>query len=112
MFAIVYFAFAWGTSTRMIWGAMAFYGLFYALTTPVLKALVVETVRPEARGRALGVYFSVTSIAALLASVITGQLWKRFGPQIPFYVSSGTAVAAAVLLLFGQLGRFRTSSEG
>ena len=82
---------------------MAFYGLFYALTTPVLKALVVETVSSEVRGRALGVYFSITSVAALLASVITGQLWKMFGPQIPFYVSSGTAVLAAALLLLGRL---------
>jgi len=103
VFAIVYFVFARGTSSRIIWAAMAFYGLFYALTTPVLKALVVETVSSEVRGRALGVYFSITSVAALLASVISGQLWKMFGPQIPFYVSSGTAVLAAALLLLGRL---------
>ncbi len=46
-----------------IWIAMAVYGLYYALTQPVLKALVVETVGQEVRGRALGVYFFVTSVA-------------------------------------------------
>jgi MFS family permease len=99
VFGVVYFAFAMGTSGRLIWAAMAFYGLFYALTAPVLKALVVETVAPEVRGRALGVYFSVTSVAALLASVITGELWKLCGPRLPFCLSAGTAVVSAGLLL-------------
>ena len=99
VFGVTYFAFATGASVSLIWAAMAFYGLFYALTAPVLKALVVETVAPEMRGRALGVYFSVTSIAALLASVITGELWKVYGPRLPFYVSSGTAVCSALLLI-------------
>lgn len=102
VFAIVYFSFAMATSSSLIWAAMAFYGLFYALTTPVLKALVVGTVLPEVRGRALGIYFSVTSIAALLASVITGELWKMFGPQLPFHVSSLTAITAAALLIVGR----------
>jgi MFS family permease len=100
VFAVVYSAFAVGTSSSLIWAAMVFYGLFYALTTPVLKALVVETVAPEVRGRALGVYFSVTSVAALLASVITGELWKVYGPRLPFSLSAGTAVVSAALLLF------------
>jgi len=100
VFAVVYLAFGFGGSTQLIWGAMALYGLFYALTAPVLKALVVETVTPEIRGRALGIYFSVTSVAALLASVITGELWKVYGPRLPFFLSASAAtVSAAVLLL-------------
>jgi MFS family permease len=99
VFAVVYLTFGMGTSPKLIWGAMAFYGLFYALTAPVLKALVVETVVPEVRGRALGVYFSVTSVAALAASIITGELWKGYGPRLPFCLSAGTALVSAVLLL-------------
>ena len=99
VFAVVYFSFAKARSSTVIWAAMSFYGLFYALTTPVLKALVVDTVTTEVRGRALGIYFSVTSVAALLASVIAGEVWKVFGAQVPFYVSSGMALASAMLLL-------------
>jgi len=99
VFAAVYLAFGFGRSTQLIWGAMAFYGLFYALTAPVLKALVVETVTPEIRGRALGIYFSVTSVAALLASVITGELWKLYGPRLPFFLSASAAIVSAALLL-------------
>ena len=78
---------------------MASYGLFYALTAPVLKALVVDTVSADVRGRALGVYFFVTSVATLLASVITGELWKIYGPRLPLLLSAGIAAIAAVMLL-------------
>src|SRR5882757_3247240 len=102
VFAIVYLVFALAPSQLAIWTTMAFYGLFYALTNPVLKALVVEAVSPEVRGRALGIYFFLTSVTTLLASVITGELWKTYGPQIPFYFSSGIATVSAILLLMSS----------
>ncbi|MGB7583884.1 MAG: MFS transporter [Terriglobales bacterium] len=105
VFAVVYFTFAIAPSILAIWLAMAFYGLFYALTEPVLKALVVGVVAPESRGRALGIYSFITSIAILLASLLTGGLWKFYGPRIPFYVSAGIAIAAAALLLISRATR-------
>jgi MFS family permease len=102
VFAAVYFVFAISPSTLAIWLAMASYGLFYALTNPVLKALMVDTVSSEVRGRALGVYFFVTSLTTLLASLITGELWNHYGPRIPFYLSAGIAAVSAALLLIPQ----------
>jgi MFS family permease len=99
VFAIVYLVFALAPSPLAIWPTMAFYGLFYSLTNPVLKALVVETVRPEIRGRALGIYFFMTSVTTLLASLITGELWKLYGAPVPFYLSSGIAALSALALL-------------
>src|SRR5208283_3389573 len=99
VFAVVYFMFALAPSRRAIWMTMAFYGLFYALTNPVLKALVVETVGSDVRGRALGIYFFVTSVTTLLASVITGALWKVYGAAVPFYFSAAIAAVSAVALL-------------
>jgi MFS family permease len=99
VFAIVYFVFALAPSQMAIWLAMSFYGLFYALTNPVLKALVVESVADSVRGRALGIYFFVTSLTTLLASVITGALWKVYGAPVPFYLSAGIAAFSAVALL-------------
>jgi len=107
VFAAVYFVFALAPSHTAIWIAMGSYGLFYALTNPVLKALVVESVSPDIRGRALGVYAFVTSIAMLLASFMAGELWKRFGPRVPFYLSSGIAVSAAVMLTVSRMGESR-----
>jgi MFS family permease len=104
IFAGVYFVFARATSTRAIWISMAVYGLYYALTQPVLKALVVETVDSTSRGRALGVYFFLTSVATLAASLITGELWKIFGASIPFYLSAGLAAVSAGLLMISGMG--------
>jgi MFS family permease len=98
IFAAVYFVFGRAPSTRAIWAAMAMYGFYYALTQPVLKALVVESVGEDVRGRALGVYFFVTSVATLLASLVTGQLWKHYGAGVPFYFSAAAALLAAGLL--------------
>ncbi|MBI1740117.1 MAG: MFS transporter [Candidatus Koribacter versatilis] len=105
VFAIVYLVFALAPSQLAIWTTMAFYGLFYALTNPVLKALVVETVAPEVRGRALGIYFFLTSVTTLFASLITGELWKTYGAQVPFYLSSAIAAVSAVLLLLRRKPR-------
>lgn len=102
VFAAVYLVFALAPSRLAVWAAMACYGLFYALTNPVLKALVVEKVEPAMRGRALGVYFFATSVATLLASLITGSLWKFLGPRVPFYLSAGIAALSAALLLLSR----------
>ncbi|MGB6387678.1 MAG: MFS transporter [Terriglobales bacterium] len=99
VFAIVYFVFALAPSKLAIWLAMAFYGLFYALTNAVLTALIVESVASDVRGRALGIYSFFTSVTTLLSSVITGALWKIYGPTVPFYFSAGIAAASAVALL-------------
>jgi len=107
IFAAVYFVFGRAPSTLGIWIAMAVYGFYYALTQPVLKALVVETVGEDVRGRALGIYFFVTSAATLAASLITGELWKHYGAAIPFYFSAALALAAAGLLQGARRGSER-----
>jgi MFS family permease len=112
IFAAVYFVFGRAPSTLAIWIAMAVYGFYYALTQPVLKALVVDTVDENVRGRALGIYFFVTSVATLAASLITGQLWKHFGAGIPFYFSAALALAAAGLLQGAGRGQERIANRG
>ncbi len=110
VFAIVYAVFAIAPSRAAIWAAMAFYGLYYALTNPVLRALVAQAIAPDLRGRAFGIFYFLTSIAALLASLITGELWKHFGPAVPFYLSAGLAVIAAGMLLARRESRVASSS--
>ena len=104
VFAAVYLVFAMAPSRAALWAAMACYGLFYALTNPVLRALVAQTAGSEVRGRAFGIFFFVTSVAALLSSIITGELWKYYGARLPFHLSAGLAAVAAALLLTGRIG--------
>ena len=105
IFAGVYFVFGRAPSVLAIWITMAVYGMYNALTQPVLKALVVETVKEEVRGRALGIYFFATSVATLAASLITGELWKHFGASMPFYASAGLALVSAAMLVVGPAQR-------
>ena len=100
VFAAVYLVFALAPSRAALWGMMALYGLYYALTAPVLKGLVVDNAPKDARGRAFGIFYFVTSVAALLSSVVTGELWKHFGPRLPLLISAALAAIAAVLVLF------------
>jgi MFS family permease len=110
VFAAVYLAFAWAPSKAVIWIAMAVYGLFYALTAPVLKALVSETVGPSVRGRAFGVFDFTTSVTTLLASLITGEIWKHYGAPLPFGLSAGLALVCALLLLASPKSRAAATS--
>lgn len=105
VFAAVYFVFGLAPSELAVWLAMASYGLYYALTAPVLKALVVDSVAHEVRGRALGVFSFVTSAAILAASILAGLLWDHLGARVPFYVSAGIALVSAGLLLVPVKGR-------
>jgi MFS family permease len=104
IFAVTYFIFAKAPSHALIWAAMPFYGLYYALTSPVLRALVVETAPRDSRGRAFGVFYFSTSIATLLSSVLTGELWKHYGAALPFTLSAGLAVLAAAMLFLAPRG--------
>ncbi len=99
VFAIVYAVFAIAPSKAAIWGAFAFYGLYYALTQPVLRAMVSQAAPAESRGRAFGIFYFVTSVTALLASVLTGELWKHFGAAMPFYLSAALAAVAGVMVV-------------
>ncbi len=100
VFAAVYVVFALAPSRAAIWAVMGFYGLFYALTNPVLRAMIAATVAPEARGRAFGIFYFVSSVTMLFASLLTGELWKHYGARVPFLLSAGLAAAAALMLLF------------
>lgn len=100
VFAAVYGVFAAAPSLLVLWIAIAVYGIYNAMSSPVMRALVVDAVTPATRGRALGIFFFTTSMATLLASLMTGELWKHYGATLPFALSAGLALVSAVMLLF------------
>ncbi len=98
-FAVVYAGFALLRAQWQAWALFAFYGLYYALAEGVLKALVADIVPAESRGRAYGILAAVYGALVLAASLITGQLWDRFGAPLPLALSASLATLAAVLVL-------------
>ncbi len=100
IYAGVYAAFALVRGPRAAWFLFAIYGIYYALTEGVLKAWVADLVPSAARGRVFGVVNWVVGVMAFPASVLAGWLWQHYAPSTPFLLSSGLALAAAILLLF------------
>jgi len=104
LYALVYLGFAFAGQTWHFWLLYALYGVYYALTEGVAKALVADFVPSERRGTAYGVYNAAVGLTVLPASVIAGILWQGlgawmgFGPAAPFLFGGFLALIASVLL--------------
>jgi MFS family permease len=98
-YALTYLGFALSTHAYQIWLLFALYGVYYATTEGVAKALIADLVVSEHRGKAYGIYNSVIGLIALPASVIAGYLWDAVGAAAPFYFGATMAALATLLLL-------------
>ena len=81
--------------------------LYFAMTSVMsaysiaLKALQVELLPKEGRGRAYGRYLSVISLGGVMSPLIGGWITENRGYALPFYLSAlvGVVGLAAVLLM-------------
>jgi MFS family permease len=62
----------------------ALWGMHLAFTQGLFSALVADTSAVSVRGAAFGVYGLVTGVAVLMASVLAGWLWDRYGAPATF----------------------------
>ena len=98
-YALVYAGFAFASHAYWIWFLYALYGIYYATSEGIAKALIADMVPVVSRGRAFGLYGAVIGLATLPASIFMGFLWDRFGAQPAFLFGAGMACVAAVVLL-------------
>ncbi len=97
-YALVYLGFALASRALLVWFLYGFYGVYYATSEGVSRALLADIVGTEHRGKAFGIYGMTIGLTALPASFFAGFLWDRFGPQTPFFFGAAMAGAAAILL--------------
>ncbi|MDB5921365.1 MAG: ral substrate transporter:Major facilitator superfamily 1, partial [Betaproteobacteria bacterium] len=64
---------------------VALWGLHMGMTQGVLSAMVAGNSPPLLRGTAFGLFNLVSGIAMLIASVLAGFLWDRYGAPTTFY---------------------------
>jgi len=81
----------------------ALWGLHLAFTQGLFAALIADTSTAALRGTAFGVYGLVTGVAVLLASVLAGCLWDRYGAPVTFL--AGALFSLLALAGFGVLHR-------
>jgi len=85
------------------------WGLHMAFTQGLLAAMVTDTTPAELRGTAYGVFSLVCGIAMLVASIIAGLLWDKFGPSVTFFTGAGFTTLALIGLLMVHVNHRRSA---
>jgi MFS family permease len=102
-YGLVYLGFALSQSGWQIWTLFGLYGIYYAASEGVGKALIADLVAPERRGTAYGLYNAAIGLTAFPASLIAGVLWQGafgwtgFGASAPFFFGAVMALMAGLL---------------
>jgi MFS family permease len=103
-YGLVYLGFALAQRGWQIWLLFGLYGIYYAATEGVAKALVADLVPDTQRGAAYGLFNAAIGITALPASLLAGLLWQGagtwagFGAWAPFLFGAVFALFASLLL--------------
>jgi MFS family permease len=103
-FGAAYFGLAVVGHSGWVFVLLAVYGLFPAFTDGVGKAWISHLVPDEHRGRAQGVFQSLTNGAVFVAGLWAGLTWT-LGPGrgvVPLAVSGVAGLAAALALILGR----------
>lgn len=72
------------------------FGVGVGVMMPAYDSLVSKVVPEKMRGVAFGLFHTSLGLVSLPAPWVGGQMWKRFGPKVPFSV---TAVAALLSIV-------------
>jgi MFS family permease len=93
---------ATATEVWQVMAGVALWGLHMGLTQGLLSTLVADTAPAQLRGTAFGMFNLVSGLVLLLASVLAGFLWDRYGAPATFFAGAVfTAVALIGLLSVG-----------
>jgi MFS family permease len=94
-FALLPASQAWG-----MWPLMAFYGVYMAMTDGVGKALIADHAPTERRGAAMGIFYALTGLTTLGASLLVGVVWDRYGTRLALMIGASFAVLALLTIPF------------
>jgi MFS family permease len=74
------------------------WGIHMAMTQGLLAKLVADNSPVRLRGSAFGLFYLVTGLSLLAASVAAGLIWDRFGSDTSFLTGAFFAVVSALML--------------
>ena len=89
-------ALALGPGLIGAFAGIALWGLHMAMTQGLMAKLVADRAPSELRGSAFGLFNLATGVAMLVASLLAGLLWDRFGSSSTFLAGSGFAAIAFI----------------
>jgi MFS family permease len=107
VYAAVYLSMATTRSASVPWLLFPLYGLYQALTEGVGKAMVSDVVPIHQRAGAIGLFYTVSGLGQLVASILAGTLWhvRLFNGRMTAPFAIGAAFA---LLAIPFIGLVRT----
>ena len=88
----------WSPSLNIVLLGIGLWGLHLGITQGLLSALVADTAPADLRGSAFGIFYFVSGLAAVVASILAGLLWKEFGSAYTFGAGALFAMAATACL--------------
>jgi Major Facilitator Superfamily. len=103
VYILSYIGFAFAYKPWHIWIVFTFYGLYYAATEGIAKALIARIVPGNKQATAFGFFNASIGIMALPANLITGYLWDLMSPCISFLFSVACASIALFMICFSKL---------
>jgi MFS family permease len=92
-FALLPASEAWGMCPLM-----ALYGVYMAITEGVGKALIADHAPYDKRGAAMGLFYALTGLTTLGASLLMGVIWDWYGPNAAFTLGASVAVVSLLAL--------------
>jgi len=107
LFAVVSFGFAFCNSLWFYIVLFALYGVVFAAIEGTERAFVSDLAVSNLKATALGMFHTVTGLAALPASLAAGFLWEHISPVATFVFGGVTALVAVIVFVV-----FHRSFEG
>jgi len=102
IFAVVYAGFGLIPSAGWMWLFLPMYGIYIAFTDGVSKSYVADFITAKESGTFFGLFYTLTGVGNVLASVIGGLLWNWLAPSSTFLFGAVMAVLAAIILLWAN----------
>ena len=99
LFAVVYFGMSLATGTIGFLVIFFLYGLYAAATEGISKAWISLISPKEETATAIGSYAGFQSLAALVASSLTGLIWYKYGSNAAFMMTAIVSLLSAFYLL-------------
>ena len=98
VYAATYAGFALVATPAAVVLLFLFYAFYFAMTDGAEKAFVADLSDPTNRGSAFGITQGLSGVMLLVANLLMGFVWTRFGPEAAFFMCSLASALAAVLL--------------
>jgi MFS family permease len=77
----------------MVW---AIFGLAVGMMSPAYNSLISKAVPEKLRGTAFGLFGTSLGLVSLPAPALGAQMWERYSPKMPFYVTGLAALGSAI----------------